>query len=179
MQIIRKWNQYMSNAKQELHNIRSLSGASILVTLNAIISYFRIQISNILEISFASIMIGVCGFLYGPILTGIAGVVADIVKFIIRPTGAFFFGFTLNEFLLGFIYGCFFYKKEITLKRVILARITIVILINLILTPIWLHMMYGTSLFAVPRLIKNILLLPIDITLLYIILKTAKRIHRK
>lgn len=179
MQIIRKWNQYISNAKQELHNIRSLSGASILVTLNAIISYFRIQVSNILEISFASIMVGVCGFLYGPILTGIAGIVADIIKFITRSTGSFFPGFTLNEFLLGFIYGCFFYKKEITLKRVILARITIVILINLILTPIWLNILYGSSLLEIPRIIKNIVLFPVDVTLLYIVLQTAKRIHRK
>ncbi|MDE6476573.1 MAG: folate family ECF transporter S component [Erysipelotrichaceae bacterium] len=166
-------------SRKELSNVRSLSGAGILVTLNAIISVFRIQVSNILEISFASIMTGVCGFLYGPILTGIAGVVGDLVKFMIRPTGAFFPGFTLNEFLIGVLYGCFFYKKEITWKRVLLARISVVICINLILTPIWLNIMYGTSLFALPRIIKNIVLLPIDTILLYTVLKIAKRVHRK
>ncbi len=174
-----KFKQQIADSSHELKRMQSLSGTGMLVTLNAVISFFRIQVSNILEISFASIMIGACGYLYGPVLTGIAGVVADIVKFIVRPTGAFFPGFTLNEFLVGFLYGCFFYKKEITLKRTILARISVVIIINLILTPIWLNIMYGTPLFALPRIIKNILLLPIDIALLYTVLVTSKRIHRK
>lgn len=179
MQTIYQRIQQIIQSKKELTNARSLSGASVLVALNTIISVFRIQISNILEISFASIMTGVCGFLYGPILTGIASVVGDLVKFMIRPTGAFFLGFTLNEFLIGILYGCFFYKKEITWKRVALARISVVLCINLLLTPIWLNIMYGTPLFAIPRIIKNIVLFPIDVILLYTVLKIAKRIHRK
>ena len=177
--MIHKFKQQITDSSHELKRMQSLSGTGMLVTLNTVISFFRIQVSHILEISFASIMIGACGYLYGPVLTGIAGVVADIVKFIVRPTGPFFPGFTLNEFLVGFLYGCFFYKKEITLKRTILARISVVIIINFILTPIWLNMMYGTPSFALPRIIKNTLLLPIDVALLHTVLVTSKRIHRK
>lgn len=95
----------------------------------------------------------------------------------IHPTGPFFLGFTLNEIVLGFLYGMFFYKKKITLKRVILARICVTILINLLMNSLWLSMMYGDTFFAYVsvRLLKNIVMLPIDITILYFVLKFAEK----
>ena len=40
---------------------------------------------------------------YGPAATGCVGAVADIIKYMIRPSGPFFIGFTLNEFISGLI----------------------------------------------------------------------------
>ncbi len=54
---------------------------------------------------------------------------------------AYFFGFTINAFVGGLIYGYFFYRKEVTLKRAAMVVLLNTLLITLILTPIWLAMM--------------------------------------
>ena len=89
--------------------------------------------------------------------------------------------FALNEFLLGFIYGIFFYRKKITLKRVIVARIVVVVLINLTLTPLWLHLLYGKAyiFYVQVRILKNLLMLPFDVFLLYTVLKTVSKLQKK
>ena len=87
-------------------------------------------------------------------------------------------GFAVNEFLTGMIYGCFFYKKKITLLRVIIARACITVFINLILTSLWLNMMYQSPLFTMVRLIKNVVMFPVDVALLYAALKGAERVRK-
>lgn len=170
------WKQ----SSQNLRSVRAITGCALFTALNIILTAVRIDLTPMLSIGFSSLAVAVSGFYYGPILTGLAGIIVDNLGYIIHPNGPYFPFFAINAFLTGFIYGSFFYKQEtVSLKRVILARICITVLINLILTPIWLHMMYGNAIFAVPRIIKNIVMLPIDIWLLYIVLKTAKRIRPK
>lgn len=116
--------------------------------------------------------------LIGPLLTGTVGAIADILKYIIRPDGPFFPGFTINEFLTGVIYGFFFYKlSEVSLKRCILARLTIVLFMNMFLTPLWLYILYGDSFWALvsTRIIKNIVMFPIDVMLLYMVMQITSR----
>ena len=77
------------------------------------------------------------------------------------------------------IYGAFFYKKKITLPRVIAARACITVLINLILTSLWLNIMYQSPLFTMVRLVKNIVLFPVDVAVLYFLLKAGEKILPK
>ena len=116
---------------------------------------------------------------YGPVTAAVVGAGADIVAFFVKPNGFFFPGFTINAALSGFIYGVFLYKKQVTLKRVALAALTSTVVINLILTPIWLNMMYGTALFAVPRIIKNAIQYPINVALCYIVCKNVSVVRNK
>ena len=169
--------QLIKESAKEMRRISSLCGCALLTALNTVIGQFKIVLSDLLQISFTSLAAGICAFYYGPVISAVAGGCADIIKFMIHPTGPFFLGFTLNEIVLGFRYGMFFYKKKITLKRVILARICVTILINLLMNSLWLSMMYGDTFFAYVsvRLLKNIVMLPIDITILYFVLKFAEK----
>ena len=138
--------------------VKSICGCAMLTALNVSVGALYIPISPTLRIGFSSVFAGVSGMVYGPMLTGFAGVIADTLKYMIRPDGPYFPGFAINEFLTGFIYGCFFYKKKITLPRVIIARAVITIFINLILTSLWLNILYQSPLFTMIRLIKNIVM---------------------
>lgn len=170
----------MKDSAHQFKHVRSLCGCSMLTALNMVLHAVRIVITNLLEISFSSLAIAVAALYYGPIMTGVAGIIADTLNYLIRPSGPYFPGFAINAFLTGVIYGCFFYKqKSIHWKRVILARLSITVIINLILTPLWLYMLYGSVFFAVPRIIKNIVMFPIDTWLLYMVLKTALRVAPK
>lgn len=164
------------NSKKELYKVSSLVNSAMLIALDLLLDSVRIVITNLVEISFSFLALAVCAMQYGPILGMIVGAITDILGHFIRSSGAFFPGFTFNAMLSGFIYGCFFYQKEVTLKKVCLCRLFIVIIIHLILTPLWLHMMYGSALLTTVRLIKNIILFPIDSILLYVVLKTVKKI---
>jgi ECF transporter S component (folate family) len=169
----------VNESAKELKKAKSITGSALFAAMNIILDYFRIVVSASLEISFAFLALAVGGMLYGPVVTAIMGGVADVVAFLVKPNGFFFPGFTFNTMLSGFIYGMFFYKKQITLKRVALAVLTTTIVINLILTPIWLKIMYGNELFAVVRLIKNAIQYPINVGLCYIVCKNIGTVRSK
>ena len=169
--------QLIKTSGKEVKKITSITGCSMLTALNVAVGALFIPITPTLRIGFSSVFAGVSGMVYGPLITGCAGVVADTLKYILRPDGPYFPGFALNEFLVGMIYGCFFYKKKITLLRVILARACVTIFINLGLTSIWLNMLYGNAIFTMIRLVKNIVMFPIDVAILYFALKGAQRIQ--
>ena len=42
------------------------------------------------------------------------------------------------------IYGYFFYKKELTLKRIILANVVATLVVNVCLGTVWVHMLTGS-----------------------------------
>ena len=168
----------IKESRKELFNVKSLVGVALLTALNVVAGAFEIQMTPTLKIGFASVFAGACGMFYGPWATGFAGIIADTLKFMINPGGPYFFGFTINEFVIGFIYGCFFYKKDVSLKRTISARAAVTILINMGLTALWLHILYQNPLFTTVRLIKNIVLFPFDVAILYVVLKACKRIRR-
>ena len=87
----------------------------------------------------------------------------------------------LRSFFLkvNFIASCF--RKiagiNLDLPKTVGARLIVTIGINLTLTPLWLSIMYGNAYkFMVPaRLIKNIAMIPIDIFLLYTVLKFCEK----
>lgn len=167
---------YWTEVKEEIKDIRSLTGAAMMTTLDVILDFFRIAISNIMEISFSFLAVATAGMMYGPIVGGIVGGVGDIIEFIIRPTGPFFPGFTLNKILMGVIYGLFLYKKEITWKRIALAVLVENFLSTIVLTPIWLNILYGTELFAIPRIIKMVALYPVNVVLLGLLCRLMKKV---
>lgn len=171
------------SSSEEFKSVTSICVASMMMGLNTLLGYFKIiLIPKILTISFSSLAVAACAMFCGPLLTGTVGAIADILKYIIRPDGPFFPGFTINEFLTGLIYGYFFYKRtDISVKRCISARLVIVILINMLLTPLWLYILYGNSFWALvsARLVKNIVMFPIDVMLLYMVTQITSRIMKQ
>ncbi len=173
--------QYIKDSLQEFKNVKSLTTVAILGAAGIIISMFTIDINEYLRISFETVTHGISGMLFGPFLTGFAGVFLDLLKFLARPVGVYFPGFAINELIIGLIYGFAFYKKEITVPRVLVARIIVVLIINMFLTPLWLSILYGQAfqLIASVRIIKNIIMLPIDTFILYQVLKLSKKVFKR
>ena len=176
---LRGFPRRLSDAAREVRRTASLAGAAMLAALSLVLNQFTIAVSQFLEIGFSFLAAGTCAFLYGPWLAGLMGIVTDVAGYFLRPNGGFFPGFTLNEFLLGFLYGCWLYKKPVSLWRTFCACLSAVLVINLVLTPLWLNIMYGNA-FVISgmRLIKNAVKLPLDTALLYFLLKAVET-HRK
>ncbi len=169
--------QMKSSAKQ-LNRVLTVSMTGMLIALSVVLSFFTIALSNVLQIGFAFLPLAAGGMLYGPVVGGIMGVLSDVLGYFVRPNGPFFPGFTLNALISGALYGFFLYKRTVTLKRVIAVSVLITILVNMLLNPLWLSIMYGNAFIVLftGRIVKNLVMLPINTTLLYSILKLVERI---
>ena len=103
----------------------------------------------------------------------IFGAAMDILTFIVRPTGPFFFGFTVSSILTGILFGVVLYKKPLSLKRIIVANIIHLILINILLNTFWLTMLLGKGFFVLLplRALKAVIMMPIETLLLFSVIK--------
>ncbi|MBM7689567.1 hypothetical protein IGJ55_000712 [Enterococcus sp. AZ170] len=150
---------------------RIITLMSLLIALMVVFTRFISFETQFLRISFTFIPESLMGILFGPFWTGIGSAVADTVGMLLFPKGPYFPGFTLNAFISGAIYGFFYYKKELTWKRVFLATSLVTLIIHMFLTPLWLGLMYGVDLsnlaWWIPRIVKNIVFLPIQVVATY------------
>ena len=118
------------------------------------------------------------GILYGPFTAAIAAGAGDIIKYLLKPDGAYFFGFTLTAMLGGMVYGCFLYREKCTIFRAIASKSLISLLLNCCLNTFWISLLYGMPFLGAlgPRVIKNVVALPFEIILLYIVLNGMSKV---
>lgn len=169
--------QRMAQAAAELHRPQALAGAALLAGLHLILNQFTLPLGPYLEVGFDFLSTAVTGFLYGPWVAGLSGIITDLLGHILHPTGPYFPGWTLSAILMGMLYGLLYFRRPIRLGRVVVTRLIMVAVFNFFLTPFWLHLMYGQAfiLLSSLRIFKNILKFPIDLGLEYFFLKLADR----
>ena len=168
------------SSAREMKNVRALVGAAMLAALNIVIAQFEIPVGPYVKISFSFLTYGVSGMLFGPLTTGVVGIAADLIKYMVSPDGGFHPGFTLNEFVIGFLYGICLYRKKVTVVRSFVTKLVTVFIINLFLTPLWLAQLYGEAyqFMVSARLIKNAVMLPIDTALLFFVLTFVQKTQK-
>jgi ECF transporter S component (folate family) len=160
---------------RELKNLRSLTGIAMLLALSVVLSAFSIQLTDSIKIGVGFIVTALLGMMYGPVAGGLAAGAGDLIKYILKPTGPYFFGFTLTAILGGVIYGLFFYKKKCTIVRAIAAKSTVTLLLNCLLNTFWVSLLYHNPFQVVllGRVVKNVTLLPFEVIFLYVALNAA------
>lgn len=172
----RAFSARLGQAAAELRRVRSVAGAGLLCALSVVLNQFTLVVSQLLEIGFSFLATALSGFLYGPWVAALAGVAMDLAGYLLRPNGGFFIGFTLNELLAGMIYGIWLYKRPVSLARTFCACLSVVLLINFFLTPLWLNIMYGNAfVLSALRIVKNVIKLPLDTALLYLLLRITSK----
>lgn len=166
---VKKTLKMFRESMAELKSVQTLAVIAMLTALTAILGFYTIVIGDFIKIGFSFIAKGIAGMLFGPACAGILGGISDLINYIIKPTGAFFPGFTFNAILAGVIYGIGLYKKPISIKRIFATKLTIVIIVDLLLSTAWLSMMYGKAFMVLlpMRTVKALIMLPIETAMLY------------
>lgn len=166
---------------QPLKKVETITVNALLLAMNTVLGFFTIAIGEFIKISFSFLTLSLSGMLYGPIISGIFGGLGDIINYMVKPTGPFFPGFTLNAILTGIIYGIAFFNKKITLVRTIVAKLTVTIFIDLLLSTYWLSVLYGQAFLALLplRMLKSAIMLPINVFLLYLVLNRVQALLPK
>lgn len=161
----------------ELREIKTLAVSAMLLAIAVVLGFYTVQLTDYIKIGFAYIVNELTGLLFGPAVGGIVGGLADFLKYLVKPTGPFFPGFTISGFCGGLIYGFVLYKEPLTFKRVLLANLLVTVFVNLGLNTYWLTLLYGDGFFALlpVRILKQIIMLPIETVLFYTVAKTLAK----
>ena len=159
-------------------NTKTMVYMSMLIALYACLSVFAIYITNDLRFNFTFIPSAIAAILFGPIAGGLTGAFGDILGWVVTHPGPYSPGLTISGFVAGVIYGIFLYKKEITITRVLFAAITMVIIVEILLNALWLSLLYGNAFFVLlsKRLIKVVILIPLQTAVLYALRFFIKRL---
>lgn len=159
-------------SSKELRKIRSITLVSMLGALSIILGSLTIMIGDFLKINFNFLPNNLVFYLFGPVVGAVYGATMDILTFIVRPTGIFFFGFTISAILTGIIYGIVLYNKPVSLRRILIANLIHMVFINILLNTYWLTLLIGDGFYILLpiRILKAIIMLPIETLLLYTVI---------
>jgi len=165
----------------KLKDVRVLTGAAMLLAIAVILSFFKIPLTEVMEIRFSNIPVAVAGMLFGPGVGGVVGALSDLLGYVVRPTGPYFPGFTVSAALSGVIFGLILGKDRLSIPWVVLACVLYQFLIGLLLTSLWLHILYGAPFWAltVSRLPKELVTLAFHIVVLTLLVRPAAALTRK
>ena len=170
--------------KKSLHELsvtKNLVLCGLMAGIGVILGYVAtINIGQYLRIGFSTVPNRIIDFAFGPVVGAIFGGLLDVLKYIVNPTGPYFPGFTISGVLTGLIYGFILYKRPVSLPRIIVAEVLEKILIDCLLNTYWLSLLYGTpfwtNLITTGRMVSKLVQLPVDIIIIYIILKATGKI---
>lgn len=160
-----------TQSSQEIRKTRTIASCAMLAAVAIVLGYFSIELGNSLRIGFSSVPNRLVDYLFGPVVGAYFGGLPDILKYIIKPTGTFFPGFTFDAMLAGVICGSILYGRKLTLGRVFLAKFLVLIICNVFFNTLWISILYGKAFMVLlpVRLLKNLVMWPIDSVILYMV----------
>lgn len=153
---------------------KTLVFVGLLIAMEVIFSRFLAFQTPIVKVGFEFIPVAFAGIMFGPLIGGLTGALADVIGMMIFPTGGSYFpGFTLSAFLAGAAYGVFLYKKPVTVVNVAKSVVLIAFLVNIGLNTLWVSMLTGkaVALIIIPRIYKNLIMLPIQVITIKVLWK--------
>lgn len=189
----------LKESAKEFGSLKSLAAMAMLMALRLALGFATtVQVTENLKIGFTIFPTTLACMLFGPIPGAVMGGAADLLGFVLKPTGPFFPGYTLDSIVAGFIYGYSFYKREkMTLLRVALTLAAVTVLVNLCMTTSWVCIQYGVKDFSLffrdgaaawqsflkkfqaifaGRAIKNVCLYPVNVAGVYLMLTAVRRV---
>lgn len=164
---------YWKGTVNQKNKISILSVTSLMIAINIAISAIYIPVGENLRVYFSFIPTAIASLIGGPIIALAYGFISDILGFIIHPSGPFFPGYVLTAMLGALVYALFFYRRKITVIRILLCKLTVNLLINIALNSLWSSILFGKGYyyFLTKSVVKNIAMLPLEIVILISIFK--------
>ena len=136
------FHNFINNFKrsaQELKNIRCIVTIGLLLAVAVVVDGFgSIRIGEAIKINFTFLPLSMVGILFGPVPELFAGLLTDIIGYLVNQIGQFIPALVLSSGLEGLIYGMVLYniKSEKTVKtiiKIVASRFTVCAVCNLTL----------------------------------------------
>lgn len=172
---------YFHEPFKQLRNTKTLTTCSMLIALSVISSVIITFYPDItLKFSIAFIFTAIIASKYGPFIAAVSAALTDVIQYLVKPVGAYILPLTLTCALTGFLFGFFFYREKTKLWRIIVAQTINCIFISTLLNSFILSFYVGKAFEAliVARVVKNFIMLPIEILILFFIFSALKKIKK-
>lgn len=174
---------YWRDAAAVFTDTRTVVFAALIIALRVAVKFARIPLAAGLEISFDCYVNALGSLVYGPLMGLAVGAISDTLGCILAPTGPYFLPFIVIEMSSSFLFGLFFWRRELSIPRVLLAKFTVNLVCNIVLTSIVMkwdyYVFYGVekaeayALINLVRIVKNLVLFPLEAVLIVLVLRAA------
>lgn len=172
--------EYWRQAFSELKNTRTLVFAALVLALRIAVKPLRIPVAADVNISFGFLFNALGSMVYGPVVALLSGAVSDTLGYLIAPNGVYYFPFIFLEMGGSLVFALFLYSTDITPLRLILAKFSVNLLINILLNEPIMSLYYRDVLhlstyqpFVWIRLVKNTVMLPFESILLMVVFRAV------
>lgn len=163
-------------------NVRSITLTAVLIALTiAGNTVTKIPLALGLEIRFGFVFFSVISFLFGPLIAFAAGLIENTLSFFLSAGGfAFDVRYGLNAGLAGILYAVFLYKRNVNSKYFIIwitaAKASVSLICNILVNTYLLKGYLGSAaeVLTIARLYKNVGMLPVEILIMFFVLKAVK-----
>ena len=134
---------YWKAAVADLYSTRNLVFAALMVAMARVLALIpSIPIAHT-KLSFSFPARAMCALVCGPVAGMVYGFVEDILGFILQPTGEFFFGYTISTMAGRLVYALCFYRRRVTVVRIVVANVLVNIFVNALMGSLWTMMIRG------------------------------------
>ena len=175
---MKKLLHMISESYHEFKLVSTITTCAMFGAMSIVLNQLAtIRVTPNLKIGFGALPNELVDYLFGPVVGSLFGGGMDIIKFMLKPDGGFMPGFTFNAMLAAFIYGLFLYKKPLSLKRMLAAKLVVAVLCNILLGTLWLSMINGKGYLALlpARAVKNLIQWPVDSLIFFLVAKTLEQ----
>lgn len=164
---------YWSRAAQDAKKLRTLVFSALMVAACVALGYLRsVPVVNNITVSWGFLARALCALVGGPVNALLFGVVEDTVGYFMSPGGpqGGYNPFYILTTVLGvFTYALFFYRAEVTVLRIFLAKLA-TNLQNVFLGGLGTYLWYsggkGYWAIAAGSAVKNAIMLPVQAAML-------------
>lgn len=173
---MKKLATLFTDSYNEFKSVKALTAIGMFGAASLVLGYFTIAVGDYVKIGFSTLANQFVYFLFGPAVGGVFGGAMDILKYLMKPTGGYFPGFTLVPMIAGVIYGTLYYKKPISLWRILAAELLVSVFCNMLLGTYFLGIILGKGFWMLfpLRALKNLIMWPINSMLFYTVAKTLE-----
>lgn len=162
----------------EFKKLQTVVFCGLMGALSIILGLFASIHFGPFSITYAWIPNRIIDFMFGPVVGALYGGVMDVIKFMLKPNGSFNLAYTAMAVLAGLIFGVVLYNKHISFMRIVFAQTLVKIFINVGMGTYLMAFERGQAFMALMpvRLIKNLIMIPLDSILLFIVLSVLTKI---
>lgn len=165
---------YWKAAAGSFKSVRMLAVCAMFIALRIAIGAVFIPVGENLRVYFTYAVTALGASIYGPLMALAEGFISDILGYFIAPSGGFFPGYTLSAMLGSVTYALFFYRQRLSVLRIFLCRLVVNLVINVLIGSIWSAMLMGKGYYyyLTKSIVKNLLLLPAETAVMYVVFRT-------
>ncbi len=173
-------NRLKSSAR-ELRSVKSLVTCAALIALYIVVDSVSFFPDPTQKYTVSFLALALLGYRFGIVPSSVAAIACDIIGYVIKPMGAYHPGFAISKVLTCVVFALFLYRREIKIWRIIASKAIVNIFINIALNTFWISTLYGKAFMAIlaNHVPKNLILLPVEIVLLWLVLKAFERFSAK